>query len=467
MAGSRKSKPAEQAAAALIARTARHLDGVVKAGDRVVVGLSGGVDSVALLDILAALARRRRFALSAFHVNHQLSPNAARWAAFCRRLCRSRGIRLRSVKVVVPRGEGVEAAARRARYEAFARLPADFVALAHNQDDQAETLLLQLLRGAGVKGLAAMPLLRAEAAAARQAGRSAPAILRPLLDVPRSEIERHARSRGLEWIEDESNADTRYARNFLRREVLPLLAARFPAWRTTFARSAQHLAEAASLLDELAGLDAGNQQEEGVLAVAALRTVSHARARNLLRWFIGRHGAPMPNADRLEEALRQLLTAAQDARVCIDLGTHQLRRYAGRAYLVPMLPAPPAGYMKSWNGEPTLKLPELGGVLRMKPGRGYGLSLARLQRGPVTVRVRKGGETLRPDARRPSHSLKHLLQEAGVPPWQRGRLPLLYCGAQLVWAPGLGTAVDFQAARGEAAVRPEWRRTARDRLSGT
>jgi len=163
MASSRKSKPSKAVATDLVLRVAENIRNIVGMGDRLVVGLSGGVDSVVLLDLLARLAPKGRFRLSAIHVNHQLSANAPRWARFCRALCRARGIPLRTVKVTVPRGDSVEAAARAARHEVFHTLRADYVALAHNRDDQAETLLLQLLRGAGVKGLAAMPLLRMNA----------------------------------------------------------------------------------------------------------------------------------------------------------------------------------------------------------------------------------------------------------------------------------------------------------------
>lgn len=434
----------------------------MKAGDRLVAGLSGGVDSVVLLDILARLARRRRISLAAIHVNHQLSPNAARWAAFCRRLCRNRGISLRIVKVTVPRGNSVEAAARRARYREFQRLRADYIVLAHSQDDQAETLLLQLLRGAGLRGAAAMPVLRRQERGERREERSAnrgsgPAILRPLLDMPRSDIERYARSRGLEWIEDESNADRQYARNFLRRDMLPLVAARFPAYRKTLARSARHFAEAARLLDDLACIDAADRQQDGVLSVAALRGLSRERAGNLLRWFLARSGVVMPNAERLAEALRQALESKTDARVCIDLGRHELRRFAGALHVAPKAVPPPANFARAWRGERSLALPELGGVLRMARGRGRGISLARLTSAPVTVRSRHGGERLQPECARPRRSLKNMLQEARLPPWLRSRVPLLYSGRRLVWVAGIGTESSFEAQAGEISVVPEWR----------
>ena len=453
----------------LVSHIAGNIGDIVRTGERLVVGLSGGVDSVALLDILARFASRRRLKLSAIHVNHQLSPNASRWAAFCRRLCRARKIPLRVVKVTVRRGDSLEAAARAARYDAFRRLRADHVALAHNQDDQAETLLLQLLRGAGVKGLAAMPIVRTEDRGSRIQGGARiedrgsrgklgsriedqgsrikneipgrrvqrlnpessilnPSILRPLLDVPRSEIERYARQRKLAWIEDESNTDSYFLRNFLRREVLPMIAQRVPAYRATFARSARHFAEAAQLLDDLALADGERHVKDGALELSALRRLSRARAKNLLRYFLSSRGVAMPSAERLGEALRQGLTAKQDAHVLIELGDASLRRFDGRLYVTPASGSPRHGFSKRWCGEHKLALPELNGVLTMTECRGNGIGLAKLQSKVVTIRLRRGGERLQPDCGRPRRSLKNLLQESRIAPWQRERLPLLFCG---------------------------------------
>lgn len=443
MANSRRSGPGGNAP--VVRRVEDGLRGRVRSGDRLLVGLSGGLDSVVLLDILGRIARRRRIRLSALYVNHQLSPNAPAWERFCRRACRERSIPFRSVRVTVARGDGVEASARAARYAVLLAQPAEYVVLAHHQDDQAETVLLQLLRGAGVRGLAAMPLLRLH-----------PSILRPLLDVPRSELERYARERKLAWVEDESNRDTRFARNFLRHELLPALAARFPAYRATLARSARHLGEAARLLDELAASDAAGAYHDGVLAVAALRERSSARARNLLRWFVAQRGVAMPGSRRLDEALRQALTARPDAHVRIELPDATLRRFEGRLYVIPVSERARPDFTKRWRGERTLALPELNGVLTMTKSRGSGISLTKLQSNAATLRTRRGAERLQPDCRRPRRSLKNLLQESHVPPWQRDQLPLLFCGEDLVWAPGIGIACKYQAKAGESSIIPDW-----------
>lgn len=437
-----------------------------------IVGLSGGIDSVVLLDILSRIAGRRRFHLRALHVNHQLSPNARRWAEFCRALCNERAIPLRVTRVTVQRGNSLEAAARSARYDVFRRQRADFVALAHNRDDQAETVLLQLLRGAGVRGLAAMPVVRGEDSGLRIEGKTSPPrsgssnpqssilnprILRPLLDAPRSEIERYARRRKLKWIEDESNSDTYFSRNFLRQEVLPLIVTRFPAYSVTLARAARHFAEAAQLLDELAANDAVGCIADGVLQIAGLRKLSRFRAKNLLRHFLGMQGTAMPNAERLEEALRQSLAAKDDAGVCIDLGDSQLRRFAGALHVVPKAAVLRKEFSQTWRGERELALPELNGVLSMTKRRGIGISHARLEAGPVIIRVRRGGERLQPDCGRPRRSLRNLLQENAIAPWRRERMPLLYCGEALVWVPGIGIACDFQAQPGEPSLLPVWK----------
>lgn len=463
MASSRKSKRSSPATGgvSLLARAERHVRNAISTADRVTVGLSGGVDSMVLLDVLARIAARRHFSLQALHVNHRLSPNAHRWAEFCRAQCKERGIPLRVVRVAVRRGNSLEAAARDARYAVFRRQRTDFVALAHNRNDQSETVLLQLLRGGGVKGLAAMPLVRDLAAgpgtrAAAASSIRGPRIFRPLLEVSRSEIERYARRCKLAWVEDESNDDTYFPRNFLRHEVLPLIAQKFPAHDAVLARAAGHFAEAAQLLDDLAASDGRECLKAGTLEVAGLRLLSFPRAKNLLRYFLACCGVAIPGAERVEEALRQALTAKSDAMVCIDLGDVELRRYAGKLRVVGKADSIAEDFSRTWGGERELGLPELNGILTMTKCRDSGISLARLAGGPVTIRLRRGGERLQPDCGRPRRSLKNLLQESGIPPWQRNRLPVIYCGHRPVWMPGIGIDCGFQACAGEAGIVPEW-----------
>ena len=463
MAGTRKSRPSSELPARVTAVLKQH----VKCGDRLLAGLSGGVDSVVLLDLLRRVAKKHRLELAALHVNHQINPAADRWAAFCRAFCRRHGIALTVVRVKVPRRGSLEAAARAARYQAFAAQPCDFIVLAHNLDDQAETVLLQLLRGAGVKGLSAMPQLREarrerreekrRSRAARRltphALRLTPPILRPLLEVPRSAIETYARQRRLAWIEDDSNADLGFDRNFLRHRVLPVIAQRYPAYRGTLLRASRNLAEAAQLLDELAAADAAHSTTG--LGIAALRRLSAPRAKNVIRYFLAAQGVVMPNAARLDEWVRQLLRP-RATRVTIDLGDRELRRYANELRIVAKPVSLPDNYCHEWHGESRLRLPELGGTLMLKKGRGAGISLAKLNAQPVTVRLRQGGERLQLHPLRPRRSLKNLLQETRIPAWERARLPLLFCGDELAWVAGVGVGCRFLAGPGDAAVLPLW-----------
>lgn len=445
MASSRKSK-----SSSLPGRVGKTLEPLVPARSTISLGLSGGVDSVVLLHLLVLLAEQNSWKLSALHVHHGISPHADEWVEFCSRLCKQYGVPLRMERVdIFPlRDMGVEAAARKLRHEALLRQPADFVALAHHLGDQAETLLLQLLRGAGVKGAAAMPVLKSRS--------GMPALLRPLLGFSRSELLDYARDNCLQWIEDESNADERYPRNFLRLSVLPLLEERFPACRETLARGAQHFAEAGELLNVLAEQDAEGAFDGTTLAVTRLHELGRVRAKNLLYWFLQQQGAMMPDHGRLEEMLRQLCAARNDAQVLIAWGDWEVRRYGGRIYVNRALPEPLADLCVSWNGEEAVDLPQLDGRMRFVQCLEQGVSLAKLRAAPVSIRLRHGSERLRPDSTRPVRSLQYLFQEAGIPPWLRARWPLLYVGENLAAVPAIAVDCAYRPARGEQGMKLEW-----------
>lgn len=286
---------------------------------RLGVGLSGGLDSVVLLHLLHRVMPCAR--LVALHVHHGLSPEADRWAAFCVDYCQGLGVDLQITRVAVRvAGQGVEAAARAARYQAFADSGLPGIVLAQHRRDQAETILFNLLRGSGVYGAAAMRPFRLQ-------GRQL--ILRPLLDLPRTSIEAYARAHSLNWVEDESNRDTRFSRNFLRHEVLTAIEARFPGAEATLARAAGHFAEAASLLDELAEQDWSLVAEADAACLAGLRRLKPERLKNLLRWRLQYLGWRVPVASRLDEFARQLATAAADRHPELLLADGCLR-VAGR-----------------------------------------------------------------------------------------------------------------------------------------
>lgn len=433
------------------------LEAHVRPGARVVVALSGGLDSMVLLDLLARAAARHRFELRALHVNHQLSPHAARWAAFCRAECRARQVPIKVLRVQVPRRDSLEAQARALRLAAFADQKADWIMTAHHADDQAETVLYRLLRGAGTRGLAGIPVTRPLVA-----GSTGPHLLRPLLAVPRATIADYARRRRLAWVEDESNADMHHDRNFLRRRVLPLIEERFPHARRTLARAANLAAFSVALEASLARADAGADDDR--LSVAVLQALPAARAENVLRWFIAARGVPPPPAARLREALRQLTTARADARVNIVWGGAALRRHRGAVFLVPVRPVV-RNLKAQWAGSRRLALAALGGTLTMTPVRGKGLSAARLRGRRVEIRVRQGGEKLRPAAGRTARSLKNLLQEAGVAPWARDGWPLLYVEGELAAVPGVLIDAVWQARPGEAGLLPGWQSSGLDFLA--
>jgi tRNA(Ile)-lysidine synthase len=378
-------------------------------GKRVAVGLSGGVDSVVLLHVLS-----RKSPVTAVHVHHGLSPNADRWAAFCRRLCKRWGVPLTVRRVKVAKGgKGLEAAAREARYQVFSKVKEDCLVLAHHLDDQAETVLMNLLRGAGRRGASGMP---------RESQFRGKTLVRPLLGVPREAIVAYAREHRLEWIEDESNADESLTRNFVRRRLGPLLQQRYPSWRQNLARAAGHF----------------SRQE--------------SKAQDLLRDFLQARGLRAPSEAKLVEMLKQL--TSRGSRTLIEHDGARLRVYRGK--IAPVKNAPTTRFASlQWKGEARLPIPELGGELRFRRVRGKGIDAGRK---PLRVRLRSGGERLQPDARRPRRTLKNLFQEAGVPPWERDRLPLIVCGDDVVWVPGLGVDVRYQVAANARGVLPEWRK---------
>jgi len=436
-------------ATAAIQHALRHsLDAHVPAGATIAVALSGGRDSVVLLDALAAVAPARGHTLAAIHVHHGLSANADAWAQSCAQRCAELDVACVVCRVDVVRRPraSLEALARRARYDALAEaargIGATVVALAHHRNDQAETLLLQLLRGAGPHGLAAMPALRETA--------SGVAWWRPLLEVPRAGIDAYARDRNLAWIDDESNADARHARNAMRHRVLPALAGIAPHADATLARAAAHQAEAARLLDELAQQDADAAFDGTTLLRSALDPLSPHRARNLMRWFLRSQHVPAPSTARLAAMLDQLRGARGDsairlAHAGVEIGVHQGR--------ITLHAAPPACFDLRWQGEPELALPH--GTLAFGHAEGSGIDLAQVE-GGVHVRSRAGGERFQIAPDRPRRALKSILRDAGIPPWDRRGLPLVFCGDALAAVAGLGIDAALRAGPGCPGLTIAW-----------
>jgi tRNA(Ile)-lysidine synthase len=408
------------------------------------IALSGGMDSMVLLDAVGRLASTQPLRVSAVHVHHGLSPNADRWAEFCEAQCSLRAIDLTIQRVEVLRagGESVEAVARAARYQALAATDVDAVLLAHHADDQAETVLLQLLRGAGPHGLAGMP--------ARRDGK--PAWVRPLLNLSRAQLAAYAVARALSWVDDESNADHRYRRNYLRSQVTPALDVTFPGYPSTIVRAAAHQAQAAALLDDLAAIDAADAIDDEGLDRQRLIKLSSARAGNLLRWYLDRRGLRPPSTARLADMLRQLANASGDARLRVSHDGMEIGIHRGRVVVhVPRSVA----FARPWNGEAQVCLP--GGIVTFEATIGDGVAASAVERLGASLRSRAGGERIRLAPDRPQRALKKLLQERDIPAWDRCAIPLLWCGNQLAAVAGIGVAVSFQAAPDEAGWRIAWR----------
>lgn len=414
------------------------------------VALSGGLDSSVLLHAMAALRETGRgMVLRALHVDHGLQPESADWAGSCRELCRRLDVpmELATLSLAPAAGASVEAEARDARYAAIAaRLqPGEWLLTAHHRDDQLETVLIQLLRGAGVAGLAAMP----ELAPLGQGWHA-----RPLLGTDRAELADYARQHDLDWVRDPMNDSERFDRGWLRTQVLPAIRRRWPAAATTVTRSASHLAQARQLLDELARSDAAGVAQGGCLAIAGLASLSQARQANLLRWWIRSRGIGPPPAAQLASALRELPAARADATPLVRWPEGELRRHRGRLYaLHPLLPAPSLPEAR----DATSSALELGpglGQFSLVAGTEGGLRLPLSS--PAVIRFRAGGEGLRTHPDRPRKRLKDLCREAGIVPWMRGRLPLVFVGERLAAVGDLWLEAELAAPAGVPALKPVW-----------
>ncbi len=421
-------------------------------GGRYVLAFSGGLDSTVLLHWLTRA--RLHAPLVAVHVHHGLQSGADGWAAHCRRVCRTLAVPLAVRRVKLRRGprRSLEAEARTARYEALrARMrPGDVLLTAHQLDDQAETLLLQLRRGAGPRGLAAMPAL-SEFPPGLQA--------RPLLDCTRAELEAYARRHRLDWVEDPSNRDRAHARNFLRHEILPLLRVRWPQADRLLSRSAALCAEAAGLLDAQAEEDlewcAGEQA--GSLMIPALLQLTPSRRRNLLRAWLGWLDLPLPEARHLQQLDREVLYAAADATPRLAWPGAELRRYRERLFAMRSLTEPVSDWQARWRpGRRTLALPD-GSRLEARASRTSGALRPPNRREAVSLRLARAGERLRLPGRAGHSALKTLCQAAGIPPWLRLRLPVLLYDDRVAAIADRWIAADFVAAAGEAGWRLYWR----------
>jgi tRNA(Ile)-lysidine synthase len=415
------------------------------------VALSGGLDSTVLLDLVAAAGPA---GLRACHVDHGLHAASADWREFCARRCEALGVAYTAVKVRVPSipGESPEAAAREARYAVLrdGLREGEILLCAHHADDQAETVLLQLLRGGGPAGLAAMPALK----------RWGPGWLcRPLLAFERDALRACAERRGLRWIEDPSNADPGADRNYVRHRVLPILRDRWPGLAATLGRSARHSAAAAGIVEERAAEDLAGCALGATVNLGPLRALSAERQRQVLRQWIRARGLPLPDSRRLETLRTDLVEGRSGSGGQVDWNGAGVRRFRDRLYLleaaaIRRLSRPPPS--RPWPEPAPLPLGDGLGTLLAEPVSGEGLAASLFGPRGLEVRWRRGGERIRPAPAARRRRLKSLLREAGVLPWMRDRVPLIYADGDLVAVGDLWLSGDWRAGSGEPGYRIRW-----------
>jgi tRNA(Ile)-lysidine synthase len=415
------------------------------------VGFSGGLDSSVLL---AASAEAFPEAVEAIHVDHGLHPASSAWGLHCVDQAAALGVGCRVIRVDAQKapGESPEAAARAARYEALGSLlcAGDVLLTAHHADDQLETVILQMMRGCGVAGLAAMP---------ERSGLGAGELWRPLLGYSRQELADWAAGQGLSWVDDPANRDTRLARNHLRHELVPALKAYWPAAADAVSRTARHCAEAAAVLAELAAEDAAGCGDGRTLAIEGLLALTPARRRNLVRWQAVRLGLPVPDHRRLETLLAQLEAAAPDASPRVRWPGAVALRHQGRLYLLPeSCLAEPPGTLPWPDPSRPLALGAGLGSLSLEDSEEGGLDPRALREGDWSVGFRGGGERLRLPGRSHRTQLKKLFHEAGVPPWERARTPLVSVAGRLAAVGESWVAAEWWSPPGNKALRVSWHR---------
>jgi len=416
------------------------------------IALSGGLDSCVLLHSIVALNLPVK--LHALHINHQISPNADDWQEHCAAFCASLNIPFTAVSVTVKNtGRGIEDAARTARYDVFERYikSGDYLLTGHHADDQAETLLLRLMRGAGPRGLAAM---------ARERTLGNGVLYRPLLNFARAELEIYAQAHQLTWVNDESNDDDHYDRNFIRNQVIPLLRERWPQFTQKWQQTSELCAANEALIEELAQQDlklAGLRPSlvGTCVDLAYLESLSRARRHNLIRAWLRGQGLSTPEQQHLQQIEQQIIDGRQDAEAAVSWGNVSLRVYRQGIYALPSKDIPeithsPLEFVRDIQLSKRLSLTSDFITSSDQP-------LLNPDLPNLHVRFRKGGERCRPVGRAHSQTLKRLMQDYAVEPWLREGLPLIYSDDNLVAVADLWVCEGFQA---ESGYRLGYRRKA-------
>ncbi len=416
------------------------------------VALSGGLDSVALLDLVSRLSVPLNLKVCAAHVNHNLNAKSASWVSFCSQLCAGYEIPLEIYDVNVSSNSslGVEGEARQLRYQALFSHAASVLLLAHHQDDQIETFFLQALRGSGVDGLSGMSITREDSASGKT-------IFRPFLNFDQKTVREYVLSRNLTWIEDPSNRDSDYSRNFLRNELLPQITARFPGSKGSVVKVIENLRDVATLAQELASHDIDQLiSKNGGFEVRGLIELSEVRAINIIREMCRRHGAVAPGRSWLIEVLRQCFFAKSIACVSVDTKEMSVKRYRGHVYVLKKIVETEEGWCDSWFGKSTVSLPNNLGYLKFKESLGEGIPKKLIGPEGLKIALGAGSKRFSLGQNRPRRSLRKIWQANGVPPWERSRTPVVFFGNEALFAGNLGLSGCYFADENQPGITIEW-----------
>ena len=427
------------------------------------VAYSGGLDSSVLLHALCQLQKQKKipheFELHALHINHGLQPQALEWQEHCQTQAEKRGIifHTRRVQIDTQQGIGIEAAAREVRYAAlFAIAQAvalDLILTAHHADDQVETFVLQLLRGAGLAGLTAMPAISKKHA-------NILPIARPLLNRQRRELEAYASKHSLLYIEDFSNQDTRYTRNAIRLNILPMLDKLAPHYRGSILRAIDHLQDTRELVDQISEQDwqmcALNKQQ---IVLSELRRLSSVRARNVLRYWLQKNGLRAPGTKHLQALYQQMLNAKDDGQPLWAYEDIQIRRYKDTLELQDRFSFDDTAYKTyplQWKGEAELAIPIFNGRLLFKAQSSdqLGIDADWLMQSSLNAKYYHSHARIKLHAKSVHKTLKNIFQQQAIPVWQRQKRPCIYAEEKLIFVPGIG--VDCSVPQTLGGIFLEW-----------
>jgi len=418
------------------------ISGLLSSYKRIVVAFSGGLDSHVLLHLLvisskAKKAKKAKAEITALHINHNVSSNSKKWAKHCQQICKKLDVKYidKDVKVKSNHGKhSPEEILRNLRYEAFAELlpKGGCLLTAHHANDQAETLLLQLFRGAGPKGLAGIPVKTKFAKGW---------LIRPLLNCTRAELLQYAKQHRLKWIEDESNADLKFDRNFVRHQLLPKIGKRWPGVIKALNRSANNCAEADQLLGVLAADDlkeaidpvttsfprasSGNLSSTKTINIKKLKKLPLIRQKNLIRFWLSELGLGLPSEAKLQEIMSSVIDSRYDATPVVSWKGGEIRRFRNELYAMLPLAAHDNKQVLLFTGK-ILHLPSGLGDLKIK------ITKPNIDPKKIKICFRQGGEKISLKGRKGTHDLKKLMQEWNIPPWQRDRIPLIYYDEKII-----------------------------------